>query len=71
MPKSETIDISGIRNARYLTKKGTPSGEDARLNRLPPGQSIEDQYVADISEQPYKELKMRDGMLKYAGDGGK
>lgn len=35
----------------YLDKKGSPSGEMAMLNALPPGQDIFNQSVADLSPE--------------------
>jgi len=56
----------GVKNSGYLDKKGTPSGEGAKFNFLPPGMKIEDQSVADI-----RSLSMSNysGGLGYPGDG--
>jgi hypothetical protein len=63
----QSIDKDGIKDTGYLDKKGTPSGERAMFNMLPPGTNIEDQKVADIREMP---MKMYDRGLSYPGDGG-
>lgn len=62
-----SLDKDGIKDNGYLTKKGTPSGESAMFNRLPPGTNIEDQAVADIREEP---IKFYSSGLSYPGDGG-
>jgi hypothetical protein len=63
----KSIDKDGVDTAGYITKKGTPSGEDARFNALPPGMNIDDQKVAEINSLPMKEWN---GGLSYEGDGG-
>jgi len=69
LPKSggATVEKDGINDSGYLTKKGTPSGEGAMFNYLPPGMNIEDQECADINAQPLREWK---GGLSYESDGG-
>jgi hypothetical protein len=69
LPRSggQMVEKDGINDTGYLTKKGTPSGERAMFNKLPPGTNIEDQAVADIREEP---IKMWSGGLSYPGDGG-
>lgn len=62
----ETLDKAGIKDTGYLTKKGTPSGNSAMFNMLPPGTNIEDQKVADIRSE---EMKTWSGGLSYPGDG--
>jgi hypothetical protein len=68
LPRSggKSLDKAGINNSGYLTKKGTPSGLDARFNRLPPGMNIQDQELADINEQS---LLNYSGGISYPGDG--
>ena len=51
--RAEVLDRAGIHNEGYLDKEGTPSGLDARLNKLPPGQDIARQENADINKQPF------------------
>jgi hypothetical protein len=65
---AEPLDRAGIRDRGYLDKKGTPSGDEARFNFLPPGMNIEDQHDTDIPEQPLKMFES--GSLSYPGDGG-
>lgn len=46
----------GVKDSGYLDKKGTPSGDGAHFNKLPPGVNIEDQAVADIRAMPMKTI---------------
>lgn len=62
----QALDKSGIKDQGYLTKKGTPSGLDARFNMLPPGMNIDDQKLCDIREEP---MKLYSGGLSFPGDG--
>jgi hypothetical protein len=68
LPKTKmpTLDKAGIKNSGYLTKKGEPSGLDARFNDLPPGMNIEDQKNSDIRSQ---EMITYSGGISYPGDG--
>jgi hypothetical protein len=68
LPKSggACVEKTGVKDSGYLTKKGTPSGESAKFNMLPPGMNIEDQKVADIRAQ---ELLNYKGGISYPGDG--
>ena len=67
LPRSggEVLDRSGVNDSGYIDKKGTPSGEGAMFNKLPPGEDITAQEVADIPEVPYKQLIDK----SYPGDG--
>jgi len=47
---------SGFITDGYLDKKGTPSGDGAMFNRMPPGQEIENQVVVDIRTMPYRKV---------------
>lgn len=69
LPRSggKSLDKDGIDDAGYIDKKGTPSGEDARFNMLPPGMNIENQKVAEMNSMPMREWK---GGLSYEDDGG-
>jgi hypothetical protein len=69
LPKSggSSVEKDGIDNQGYLTKKGTPSGDSAKFNYLPPGMNIEDQMNADIRSEPIEHYT---GGLSYPGDGG-
>lgn len=62
----KVLDKAGVKDSGYLTKKGTPSGMDAKFNRLPPGMNIEDQEVSDIRSE---EMKTWSGGLSFPGDG--
>lgn len=61
----KSLDKSGVDNSSYIVKKGTPSGEGAKFNRLPPGQDITNQEVADIRDLPLKSVTASG----YPGDG--
>lgn len=56
---------SGFETTGYITKKGTPFGENAKFNFLPPGMDISNQENKDIREMPFKELLDQ----SYPGDG--
>jgi hypothetical protein len=62
----EVLDKAGIKDSGYLTKKGTPSGMEAKFNHLPPGMNIEDQQICDIRAQEVLTYK---GGISYPGDG--
>ena len=49
----------------HIDKKGTPSGDGARFNKMPPGEDISDQEVADIRDLPMKTVVP----VSYPGDG--
>lgn len=63
--KAPVLDRAGIDNVGYLNSKGTPSGEGAKFNKMPPGMDIEDQEVSDIRSMPEREVTG----LSYPGDG--
>lgn len=63
--KNDIGEKSGFQTTGYLTKKGTPYGEAAKLNKMPPGMDISDQEVADIRTLPMKEIVD----TSYPGDG--
>ena len=49
----------------YIVKKGTPYGEAAKLNFLPPGMDISNQENKDIRDMEFKTLVD----TSYPGDG--
>jgi hypothetical protein len=49
----------------YIVKKGTPYGEAAKLNIMPPGMDINDQPVRDIRDMQLKKVISE----SYPGDG--
>ena len=49
----------------YIVKKGTPYGEAAKFNLMPPGMDINDQPVSDIRDMPMKKVTSE----SYDGDG--
>lgn len=61
----KSIDKTGVDNSGYIDKKGTPSGMSAKFNRLPPGEDISDQEVADIRSEEMITVTP----LGYPGDG--
>jgi hypothetical protein len=65
--ESQKLDIPGFdAEARYLVKHGTPFGELALFNQLPPGMDIDDQNYVLINEMPLKMVTE----IGYPGDGG-
>jgi hypothetical protein len=62
----ESLDKSGISNTGYLTKKGTPYGNDAKFNFLPPI-DMDTQPDADIRDLPLQEWE---GGRSFTNDGG-
>lgn len=56
---------SGFQTDGYLVKKGTPYGEAAKFNMMPPGMDINNQEVCDIRDMPFKEITD----MSYPGDG--
>jgi hypothetical protein len=56
---------SGFQTSGYIDKKGTPYGEAAKFNAMPPGSDIDEQAVADIRPMPFKKLVDE----SYPGDG--
>lgn len=63
--KSESLDRPGFETSGYITKKGTPYGEGAKFNYLPPGMDITNQEITDQRNLQLK--KITD--MGYAGDG--
>lgn len=65
--KNDIGEKSGFEGstASYIDKKGTPYGEDAKFNFLPPGMDITNQENCDIREMPFKSVVS----VSYAGDG--
>lgn len=58
-------EMSGFQTSGYIDKKGTPSGEMAKFNVMPPGYDISNQPMADIRDMPM--VKLVD--TSYPGDG--
>ena len=56
---------SGFQTDGYIVKKGTPYGEAAKFNYLPPGMDIDNQENKDIRSMPYVEVTEQ----SYPGDG--
>jgi len=76
--KGGALDKAGIQDTGYLDKKGAPQAPRVtptefigeRLNRLPPGTDIEDQWVsqAETSAKRLSKVKQVDE-IGYEGDG--
>lgn len=49
-------ESSGFITDGYLDKQGTPYGEAAKLNFLPPGMDINNQHNAEIHDMPLRKL---------------
>jgi hypothetical protein len=58
-------ESSGFITDGYLDKQGTPYGEAAKFNFLPPGMDISNQENAEINEMPLRKLVAE----SYPGDG--
>ena len=56
---------SGFITDGYLDKNGTPFGEAAKFNFLPPGMDISNQFNAEIHDMPLRILVAE----SYPGDG--
>jgi hypothetical protein len=56
---------SGFQTEGYIVKKGTPQGESAMFNKMPPGMDITNQDVTDQRSMPFRKLTE----LDYPGDG--
>jgi hypothetical protein len=56
---------SGFLTEGYLDKNGTPYGEAAKFNFLPPGMDISNQENAEIHQMPLRKLTAE----SYPGDG--
>lgn len=64
--KQENLDDPGLDSSGgWLYKQGTPFGETAMFNQLPPGQDISDQNYAAIYEMKLKTVTE----ISYPGDG--
>jgi hypothetical protein len=49
-------NFEGVSDVKYINAKGTPFGDNAFFNYLPPGQDIDNQHDADIREASLKSL---------------
>ena len=58
-------EVSGFITDGYLDKNGTPYGEAAKFNFLPPGMDISNQENAEIHTMPLRVLTE----MSYPGDG--
>lgn len=58
-------EMSGFITTGYLDKQGTPYGEAAKFNFLPPGMDISNQENAEIHVMPLKRLVAE----SFPGDG--
>lgn len=58
-------EMTGFQTSGYIVNKGTPNGEMAKFNVMPPGYDISNQPMADIRDMPM--VKLVD--VSYPGDG--
>jgi len=58
-------EMSGFITTGYLDKQGTPYGEAAKFNFLPPGMDISNQENAEIHAMPLRQVVSE----SYPGDG--
>lgn len=58
-------EVSGFITDGYIDKGGTPYGEAAKFNFLPPGMEIDNQENAEIHMMPLRKLTG----ISYPGDG--
>lgn len=58
-------ELSGFITDGYLDKNGTPFGEAAKFNFLPPGMEITNQVNSEIHDMPMRKLTSE----SYPGDG--
>jgi hypothetical protein len=65
--RNDIGEMSGFQaeTSSYIVKKGTPYGEAAKFNFLPPGMDIRNQENTDQRDMPLKTLTD----MSYAGDG--
>ena len=64
--QSDNLDDPGFSaDGRHIFKHGTPYGQDAIFNYLPPGMDISNQKNKLINEMPLKKVTM----MGYPGDG--
>lgn len=65
-PNVNLDDPGFTADGRHMFKHGTPYGESAMFNQLPPGMDISSQQYALINEMPLKRITA----MGYEGDGG-
>lgn len=58
-------EMTGFLTSGYINKKGTPQGESAMFNKMPPGMDIANQDVTDQRMMPMKRVVAE----SYPGDG--
>jgi hypothetical protein len=63
--KNDIGEKSGFQVTGYINKKGTPFGESAKFNFLPPGMDISNQENVEINNMPMKRVVSE----SYPGDG--
>lgn len=63
--KGSNSEMVGFVTTGYIDKQGTPYGEAAKFNFLPPGMDISNQENAEIHDMPMKTVVAMD----YPGDG--
>lgn len=63
--KGSNDEMVGFETGGYIDKKGTPYGDGATFNFLPPGMDIADQVITDQRNMPMKRVTSE----SYPGDG--
>jgi hypothetical protein len=64
--QSNLGDKAGFVTSGYIDKNGTPYGENAKFNQMPPGMEIDAQTCAEINDMPMRRILPQ----SYPGDGG-
>lgn len=65
--QTQNLDDPGLSaDGRHIVKHGTPYGQDALFNYLPPGMDISNQTMTLIYQMPLKMVTE----MQYPGDGG-
>jgi hypothetical protein len=63
--KGSDSEMTGFVTSGYIDKRGTPHGEAARFNMMPPGMDITDQVTTEQHPMPFKTVTA----MGYPGDG--
>lgn len=58
-------EMTGFKTSGYVVSKGTPQGESATFNQMPPGMDINNQRLLGIASMPLKKVVS----MSYPGDG--
>jgi hypothetical protein len=58
-------EMVGFQTSGYIDKQGTPHGDSAAFNKMPPGMDITNQETIEYYDMPFKKLVA----TSYPGDG--